>query len=298
MNQENNTPIPTDHMQALLGAALRLPVIQCHKNDAPHKGELKEMSITEVHGFLNWVGEFFDLYVQDAENGGPVRICSCRYVDPNAQCEIYYLPLRKQRSEATPQVNKDSPAVAYVMHGATLIQHPGSEEWQTIAATAAGGALPFGEGELVLQKSPACTQKFRQPARWCPIKLPDICKLTFERHCTLHLVVGNDKSEQFSLLVRGNSVPPPKTEPAPNKRRKTLHRRTKRRKKKSKALPHVPLSLKPKPIVYKPNWESTKEWLYELFENHYSIACLIEDHLNDKEYPELAKLVNFTPRQY
>ena len=297
MNQENNTPTATDKMQVLLSDDLRLPVILCRKNDAPHKGELKEMSIRELYGFDHWVGDFFDLYVQDAESGAPVRLCSSCCVKPNAQCEIYYLPLRKLCGEAVPPVDEKSPAAAYVLHGNTLIQHPHSEEWQPIAATAAEAPIPFGEGELVMLKSPACTQKFRQPARWCPIKLPDICKLTFERHCTLHLVVGKEPAEQFSLLVRGNNVPPPKPEPEPNKRRKTLHRRTKRRKKKSKALPHVPLSIKPKPIVYKPNWESRKAWLHELFENHYSIACLIEDHLSDKEYPELAKLVNY-PTQH
>ncbi len=298
MNTENNTPTEPEKMQIRLSSDLHLPIILCPKDEPPHKGELKHMSIYELREFFKHVRSFFDLYVQDAENGAPVRICSCYYEDPNPEKETYYLPVRKQHSEPAPQVEADSPAAKYVLHADTLIQHPHSEEWLPLSAITEEAPIPFGAGQLVMQKSPACTQKFRQPVwRFPRIPLPNTCLLTFERHCTLHLVVASGQAEQYSLLLRGHSVPPPELPPEPGKKKKEQYKKTKRLKKKRKALPHLPLPNSCQPPSSPCTWEEKQEYLYELFLTGDSPVCIFYDSLDARTCPTLAKLVNY-PTQH
>lgn len=298
MNTETHTPIEPEKMQIRLSIELHMPIILCPKYEPPHKGELKHMSIYELREFFRHVRSFFDLYVQDAENGAPVRICSCYYEDPNPEKETYYLPVRKQHSEPAPQVEADSPAAKYVLHADTLIQHPHSEEWLPLSAITEESPIPFGAGQLVMQKSPACTQKFRQPVWSFPrIPLPYTCLLTFERHCTLHLVVASGQAEQYSLLLRGHSVPPPELPPEPGKKKKEQYKKTKRLKKKRKALPHLPLPNSCQPPSSPCTWEEKQEYLYELFLTGDSPVCIFYDSLDARTCPTLAKLVNY-PTQH
>lgn len=295
MNTENHTPTEPEKMQIRLSAALQLPVILCPKDEPPHKGELKHMSICELQEFFKHVRSFFDFYVQNAENGAPVRILSCCYEAPNPEQETYYLPLRMQHGEPAPHVEADAPAAKYVLHADTRIQHPQREEWLPVSAITEESPIPFGTGQLVMQKSPACTQKFRQPVwRFPRIPLPYTCKLTFERHCTLHLLVGKEPAERFSLLVRGQNEPEPQHSPAPQG--KALHQKTKRLRKKSKALPRLPLQRREITPNRPMTWEEKQELLYELFLNGDSPVCIFGNYLDAHEYPTLAKLVNYTPQ--
>ena len=279
-------------MQVRLSAALQIPVILCSKNEPPHKGEHKEMSIRELCHFLFWVSGFFDLYVQDAENGAPVRVCACRYEAPSPEQENYYLPVRMQRGEAIPQVGAAHPAAEYVLHADTRIQHPHTEEWLPLTALTADAAIPFGAGLLAMQKSPACTQKFRHPAwRFPRIELPHLCKLTLERPCTLHLMVGKAKEEQFSLLVRGQNVRTAANTTRCTPKAKTPYQPTKRSQKKHKALPHLPHRVPRKRSLN--TWQETKAWLYQQFENGDTLASLFNTGLNAHDLPTLAKLVNY-----
>lgn len=295
MNTEKHTPIESEKTQIRLSAALQLPVILCHKDEPPHKGEIKHMSICELREFFSYVRSFFDFYVQDAENGAPVRICSCYSDAPTPEKETYYLPVRTQHGEPAPHVEADSPAAKYVLHADTLIQHPQREDWLPIPAITESSPIPFGTGQLVMQKSPACTQKFRQPAwRFPRIALPNTCKLTFESPCTLHFIVASGQAEEYSLLLRGQNEPVPQHAPAP--KGKALHQKTKHRRKKRKALPHLPLQRRDitpsRPIT----WEEKQEYLYELFLTGDSPASIFDDYLDAREYPTLAKLVNYTPQ--
>ena len=302
MNTDTNTLSPlTEKMQVLLSAALHLPVILCPKDEPPHKGELKHMSIYELREFFRHVRNFFDLYVQDAESGAPVKLNSVYNKFPTPEDEIYYFPVRKCSGEAAPYAGADSPAAAYVLHGDTLIQHPHSQEWLPLADISESATFPFGEGQLVMQPSPACTQKLCNKKGSSPHPdLPDICKLTFARHCTLHLVVGQGQAEPYSLLVRGQSVPPPEPAPepqtVPGKKKKQPHKKTKRKKKKSKALPHLPLPNRYQDPSRPITWQEVKEYLYELFSTGDSPACMFCDFLDAHDYPELANLVNYTPQ--
>lgn len=298
MNTENHPPSEPEKMQIRLSSKLHMPIILCPKDEPPHKGELKHMSIYELREFFKHVRSFFDFYVQDAENGAPVRILSCYYEVPNPEKETYYLPVRMQHGESAPHVEADSPVAQYVLHADTLIQHPHREEWLPVSAITEESPIPFGAGQLVMQKSPACTQKFRQPLwRFPRIPLPNTCLLTFERHCTLHLLVGKEPAERFSLLLRGHSVPPPQPAPEPNKKKKEIFRKTKRLKKKSKALPHLPLQRREIPPSPHMTWEEKQEYLYELFLTGDSPACIFNDYLDAHLCPTLAKLVNY-PTQH
>ncbi|MBQ4635679.1 MAG: hypothetical protein IJB64_04510 [Akkermansia sp.] len=296
MNTENHTPTEPEKMQIRLSSKLHMPIILCPKDEPPHKGELKHMSIYELREFFKHVRSFFDFYVQDAENGAPVRILSCYYEAPNPEKETYYLPVRMQHGEPAPHVEADSPVAQYVLHADTLIQHPHREEWLPVSAITEESPIPFGAGQLVMQKSPACTQKFRQPLwRFPRIPLPYTCMLTFERHCTLHLIVASGQAEEYSLLLRGQNDPAPQHAPAPQG--KTLHQKTKRFRKKSKALPHLPLPNSYQPPSSPCTWEEKQEYLYELFQTGDSPACIFDDYLDAHEYPTLAKLVNY-PTQH
>lgn len=298
MNTENHTPTEPEKMQIRLSIELHMPIILCPKDEPPHKGELKHMSIYELREFFRHVRSFIDFYVQDAENGAPVRILSCYYEATNPEKETYYLPVRMQHGEPLPHVEADSPAAQYVLHADTLILHPHREEWLPVSAITEESPIPFGAGQLVMQKSPACTQKFRQPVwRFPRIPLPNTCLLTFELHCTLHFLVASGQAEQYSLLLRGHSVPPPQPAPEPNKKKKEIFKKTKRLKKKRKALPHLPLPRR-EIISGRPwTWEEKQEYLYKLFLTGDSPACLFYDSLNASTCPSLAKLVNY-PAQH
>ena len=102
MNTENHTPTEPEKMQIRLSSKLHMPIILCPKDEPPHKGELKHMSIYELREFFKHVRSFFDFHVQDAENGAPVRILSCYYEAPNPEKETYYLPVRMQHGERPP----------------------------------------------------------------------------------------------------------------------------------------------------------------------------------------------------